>query len=53
LHRRGRARSTGHGKWQSDVTGHWRRGVTQEEKDKPSLLGHVRHAVDHLLRREH
>lgn len=47
------ARSTGHGKYQSDVTGYWRRGVTQEEKDKPSLLDHVTHALDHLLRREH
>ncbi len=47
------ARATGHGKWQADVSGYWRRGVTQEQKDQPTFVEHVRHALDHLLRREH
>jgi NADPH-dependent ferric siderophore reductase len=47
------ARATGHGKGQADVSGYWRRGKTQEEKDRPGLVDHVVHALDHLLRREH
>ncbi|KRF19786.1 hypothetical protein ASG90_20385 [Nocardioides sp. Soil797] len=51
------ARSTGHTKHQSDITGYWRRGVTQEELEKPSLLDRVVHRVEHtvahLLGREH
>jgi NADPH-dependent ferric siderophore reductase len=47
------ARSTGHGKDQSDITGYWRRGVTQDELEKPTLRDRVEHAVAHLLGREH
>lgn len=47
------ARATGHGKHQADVTGYWRRGVPQEDLATPTLLDRARHALDHLLRREH
>lgn len=51
------ARATGHTKHQSDISGYWRRGVTQEELEKPTLVDRVahkvEHAVAHLLRREH
>ncbi len=47
------ARGRGHTKYQSDISGYWRRGLSHDDLERPSLLDHARHAIDHLLRREH
>lgn len=47
------AKDHGFGKGTVDVSGYWKAGQTQDEREEPSVLDRVKHRLAHLLHIEH